>query len=55
MIWKQEFYLGIKEYFKCKQNGISADIYGCSEGRYLECVHYGEGIVDSKDSNPFLK
>ena len=32
------------EYFRCSANGIFPDLYGCSNGRYLECVHVGQSI-----------
>lgn len=36
------------EYFRCSKDGIFTDIYGCDNGRYLECVYYGQ-------SNLFLR
>ena len=29
------------EYFECSCNGIFADKYGCSSGKYFECVFFG--------------
>lgn len=31
------------------------DVYGCEEGRYLECVHYGEGTKKLFFISLFLK
>ena len=30
------------EYFRCTSNGIFNDVYGCNNGRYLECAYYGQ-------------
>ena len=32
----------LKEYFRCSKDGIFTDVYGCDNGRYLECVYYGQ-------------
>jgi len=50
------------EYFRCKSNGIFSDIYGCDNGRYLECAYYGQvqvgfpnGILYRRDCPPGLR
>lgn len=50
------------EYFRCTQDGIFTDIYGCTSGRYLECVYYGQasvgfsnGILFRRDCPPGLR
>jgi hypothetical protein len=55
------------EYFRCQSNGLFADPYGCSMGKYLECAYYGESnlnsslyfllglLIDGKKSNKFFK
>ena len=50
------------EYFRCTQDGIFTDIYGCSSGRYLECVYFGQssvglsnGILFRRDCPPGLR
>ena len=32
------------EYFRCASNGIFNDVYGCTNGRYLECAYYGQSM-----------
>ncbi|CAF0703504.1 unnamed protein product [Brachionus calyciflorus] len=50
------------EYFRCTQDGIFTDIYGCTSGRYLECVYFGQasvgfsnGILFRRDCPPGLR
>lgn len=32
----------IKEYFRCQANGRFADASSCKQGRYFECVYFGQ-------------
>ncbi len=30
------------EYFRCQGNGRFADVSNCKQGRYFECVYFGQ-------------
>ena len=30
------------EYFRCQGNGRFADVSNCRQGRYFECVYFGQ-------------
>ena len=63
-IFENIYFLPIifQEYFRCSNNGIFTDIYGCDNGRYLECAHYGQsqigfpnGVLYRRECPPGLK
>ncbi|CAF1226026.1 unnamed protein product [Rotaria sordida] len=50
------------EYFRCQGNGRFADVSNCNQGRYFECVYYGQndlnlpnGILYSRNCPPGLR
>ncbi|CAF1034389.1 unnamed protein product [Rotaria sp. Silwood1] len=50
------------EYFRCQGNGRFADASNCKQGRYFECVYYGQydlnlpnGILYSRNCPPGLR
>ena len=39
--------LSFLEYFHCQGNGRYTDVVNCKQGRYFECVYYGQCLLNA--------